>query len=110
MKSKYSLQKITKKKIARAKEYVHEIVNKDNAVYGINTGFGALSNVHIDKSDLGQLQVNLIRSHCTGVGEAFNREVTRAIMLLRANCLASGYSGVNPEAIDLLIDFLNLLI
>ncbi|MAF77844.1 MAG: histidine ammonia-lyase [Halobacteriovoraceae bacterium] len=104
---KVQLTEDSKKKIARAKEYVHEIVNKDNAVYGINTGFGALSNVHIDKSDLGQLQVNLIRSHCTGVGEAFNREVTRAIMLLRANCLASGYSGVNPEAIDLLIDFLN---
>ena len=94
-------------RIVKAKNYVFDIVNKGKAVYGINTGFGALSSVHIDKEDLGQLQVNLIRSHCTGVGEAFNREVTRAIMLLRANCLASGYSGVNPDAIDLLIDFLN---
>ncbi len=97
----------SKVKIAKAKEYVFEVVNNGEAVYGINTGFGALSNVHIDKKDLGQLQLNLIRSHCTGVGEPFNREVTRAIMLLRANCLASGFSGINPEAIDLLLDFIN---
>jgi len=97
----------SQEKILTAKNYVEQVVNKGKAVYGINTGFGALSNVHIDKEDLGQLQVNLIRSHCTGVGAPFSREVTRAIMLLRANCLASGFSGVNPEAIELLIDFIN---
>ena len=53
------------------------------------------------------LQYNLIRSHCTGVGEPFNREISRAIMLLRANCLTSGYSGVNPDIVQLLVDFLN---
>lgn len=102
-----NLTAVSQKKIIKAQNYVQDIVEQGNPVYGINTGFGALSNVHIDRKDLGQLQVNLIRSHCTGVGAPFSREVTRAIMLLRANCLASGYSGVNPDAINLLIDFLN---
>lgn len=94
-------------KLIDSQAYVQRIVEKGKPVYGINTGFGALSDVHVKAEDLGRLQVNLIRSHCTGVGENFNREVTRAIMLLRANCLASGFSGVNPEAVQLLIDFLN---
>jgi len=95
------------KKVVASREYVKSVVEKEKPVYGINTGFGALSDVHIAKPDLAKLQINLIRSHCTGVGEPFSREVTRAIMLLRANCLASGYSGVNPDAIQLLLDFLN---
>ncbi len=92
--------------IKKSRQYVFDIVNKGSAVYGINTGFGALSDKHIAKEDLSTLQVNLIRSHCTGVGKPFNREVTRAIMLLRANCLASGFSGVQLEAIELLLKFI----
>lgn len=91
----------------RSRDYVFDIVKKGRPVYGINTGFGALADKHIQEKDLSQLQVNLIRSHCTGVGRPFSKEVTRAIMLLRANCLASGFSGVNPEAVQLLLDFLN---
>jgi histidine ammonia-lyase len=93
--------------LERSNQYVHKIVDSDKAVYGINTGFGALSSVHIAKEDLSELQVNLIRSHCTGVGQPFSKEVTRAIMLLRANCLCSGYSGVTPAAVELLVDFIN---
>ncbi|CAN0021931.1 unnamed protein product, partial [Chrysoparadoxa australica] len=104
---KVVLSEESRKKIIASREYVHKIVEKNKPVYGINTGFGALSDVHIKKEDLAKLQVNLIRSHCTGVGRPFSREVTRAIMLLRANCLASGFSGVNPEAIELILDFLN---
>lgn len=91
----------------RARDFVLEIVAKEKPVYGINTGFGALADKYIEKKDLAQLQYNLIRSHCTGVGEFFNTEITRAIMLLRANCLASGFSGVNPYAVELLTLFLN---
>ncbi|MCP4913733.1 MAG: histidine ammonia-lyase [Oligoflexia bacterium] len=94
-------------KMKASREFVFQIVDRGEPVYGINTGFGALSNKHIAKEDLAQLQVNLIRSHCTGVGKPFSREVTRAIMILRANCLTSGFSGVNPEAVQLIIDFLN---
>lgn len=102
-----SLSKDSILKMEKARNYVLELVEKGEPVYGINTGFGALSDKFIEKKDLKQLQFNLIRSHCTGVGEAFSKEVTRAIMLLRANCLSSGFSGVNPEIVQLLLDFLN---
>lgn len=95
------------KEMKLSRDYVFSIVKKGLPVYGINTGFGALADKHIKESDLEKLQVNLIRSHCTGVGKPFSKEVTRAIMLLRANCLASGYSGINPQAVQLLVDFLN---
>ena len=94
-------------KMQDARAYVHSIVDKGEPVYGINTGFGALSNVHVQRSDLATLQINLIRSHCTGVGRPFSREITRAIMVLRANCLTSGYSGIQPEIVQLLLDFIN---
>ncbi len=102
-----SIDSSSLKKMQASRDFVFEIVDKGDPVYGINTGFGALSNRHIEKKDLAQLQVNLIRSHCTGVGKPFSKEVTRAIMLLRANCLISGYSGVNPYAVELILDFLN---
>lgn len=90
-----------------SRAFVFDVVKKGQPVYGINTGFGALSSKHIEEKDLAQLQVNLIRSHCTGVGKPFSKEVTRAIMLLRANCLISGFSGVEPYAVELLLAFLN---
>ncbi len=104
---KVSVSEQSQGKILKAREYVDKIVEEGKPVYGINTGFGALSDKHIEKKDLARLQYNLIRSHCTGVGEFFPPIVTRAIMLLRANCLASGYSGVSPECIDLLLAFIN---
>jgi histidine ammonia-lyase len=96
---------LVKMKASRA--FVHDIVKKGKPVYGINTGFGALSSKHIEEKDLAQLQLNLIRSHCTGLGRPFSKEITRAIMLLRANCLISGYSGVEPSTVELLLEFLN---
>ncbi len=95
------------KKMQKSRDYVFQIVKDGKPVYGINTGFGALSSKHIAEEDLAERQVNLIRSHCTGVGKYFSREITRAIMLLRANCLASGFSGVEPSLVQLLVDFLN---
>jgi histidine ammonia-lyase len=91
-----------------SRKVVLDIVEKGKPVYGINTGFGALASKQINKEDLSQLQYNLIRSHCTGVGKPFSREITRGIMLARANCLIQGYSGVTPETIELLLDFINL--
>lgn len=90
-----------------SRQVVLDIVKKGKPVYGINTGFGALASKQIAESDLAQLQYNLIRSHCTGVGKPFSREITRAIMLARANCLIQGFSGVTPETIALLFDFIN---
>ena len=101
------LTKEAKEKILASRKYVDNIVKEGNPVYGINTGFGALSDKFIEEHELETLQFNLIRSHCTGVGQPFSRLVTRAIMLLRANCLASGFSGVSIECIELLLDFIN---
>jgi histidine ammonia-lyase len=94
-------------KMKKSREVIMNIVKIGKPVYGINTGFGALASKQIAVEDLEQLQYNLIRSHCTGVGRPFNREVTRAIMLARANCLIQGFSGVTPETIALLLDFIN---
>lgn len=94
-------------KMKASKDYVNKLVDKGEPVYGINTGFGALSNMRIEKADLATLQYNLIRSHCTGVGEPFDKATTRAIMLIRANCLATGFSGVSMAPVELLLDFLN---
>lgn len=94
-------------KMKKSREVVLGIVKKGAPVYGINTGFGALASKQIAVEDLEQLQYNLIRSHCTGVGRPFSREITRAIMLSRANCLVQGFSGVTPETIALLLDFIN---
>ncbi len=101
------LDPAAKKRMERSQKVVKTISEKDLPVYGINTGFGALSNKFIPKKDIRNLQVNLIRSHCTGVGNPFSKEITRAIMILRANCLAHGNSGVNPEFVELILDFLN---
>lgn len=104
---KVDLTNDSRTKVLKARAFVDEIVEKGKPVYGINTGFGALSNKFIEREDLSKLQYNLIRSHCTGVGNPFSVLTTRAIMLLRANCLASGYSGVSLECIELLFDFIN---
>lgn len=104
---KVSIDSKALEKMRASRSYVDEIVESGKAVYGINTGFGALSSKYIEKKDLSTLQYNLIRSHCTGVGEKFPVLTTRAIMLLRANCLVSGYSGVSIEIVELLISFLN---
>lgn len=106
-KVKLTIDPTSMKKMQASRTFVFDIVKKGKPVYGINTGFGALSSMHIQEKDLAQLQVNLIRSHCTGVGKPFSKEVTRAIMLLRANCLISGFSGVEPKTVELLIEFLN---
>ena len=76
-------------------------------VYGVNTGFGALAETRISPGDIRTLQHNLLRSHSCGVGEPLPAEVVRAMMLLRAQVLALGYSGVRPVVVDTLVAMLN---
>ncbi len=85
-----------------ARRVVETIVAAGRTVYGVNTGFGKLSDVHIEPSQLQQLQVNLVRSHSCGLGLPLSEAETRAMMLLRANVLALGYSGCRPALIDTL--------
>lgn len=102
-----SIAPASMERMIKARQTVLDIVKKGKAVYGINTGFGALASMQIPNEDLEQLQYNLIRSHCTGVGAPFSRDVSRAIMIARANCLIQGFSGVTPSIIELLFDFIN---
>ena len=97
----------TAEKMIKCRAFVDEVLKKDKAVYGINTGFGILSDVKIDHDHLEELQINLIRSHAIGIGEPFGKPEARAIMLLRANVLAKGYSGISMKVFDKLIELIN---
>lgn len=94
-------------KVLESQECVAQAINNDQPVYGINTGFGKLAQIRIDRSQLDQLQENLIRSHSVGVGQPLTEEVVRFALILKANALSKGYSGVRPELIDLLCAFVN---
>jgi histidine ammonia-lyase len=101
------LSKEAVEQIGVASSFVQQIVQGEAPVYGINTGFGSLCNAHIGSQDLGRLQENLILSHAVGVGRCFNEDEARATILVRANTLASGHSGVRLEVEQLLLELLN---
>ena len=86
---------------------IEKIVASGAAVYGVTTGFGKMSDVSIPPDKLAELQVNLVRSHVCGVGPIMPKREVRAMMLLRANVLAAGYSGARPELAELLLGMLN---
>jgi histidine ammonia-lyase len=94
-------------RVDRARALVDARAEGQEPVYGLNTGFGYLKNVRIPAADLGQLQVNLIRSHAVGVGPILGQAETRALMLLRANAMATGRSGVRAQTIELVLAMLN---
>jgi histidine ammonia-lyase len=96
-----------REKVNAARAVVDALVEENKLAYAITTGVGKLSDVRIEPAQNRQLQLNLIRSHSAGVGEPLSQEETRAMMLLRANSLAKGFSGVRPEVIDLLCEMLN---
>jgi histidine ammonia-lyase len=94
-------------RVNAARTVVDSFARGDQPVYGINTGFGNFAEVRVSAESLGELQVNLLRSHAAGVGEPLSIPVVRATMALRANVLAKGYSGIRLETLDRLIDLLN---
>lgn len=93
-------------KMLSSRAYIENKIGAGETMYGVNTGFGAFSNVRISPSEIVQLQKNLIRSHSCGVGEPFTPAETRAIIYLRANALSRGHSGVRPLVVEKLLDFL----
>ncbi len=94
-------------RLAECRKHIDKAAASDERVYSVNTGFGVLSKVKIPKDKLDALQVNLIRSHCAGVGEPHSETESRAILLLRANVLAKGFSGVRPVVAETLVAMLN---
>ena len=105
--ARVALHDTSRERLTRVRGYVDAIVERNEPVYGINTGFGKLSDIAIPPGRLGELQTNLIRSHCAGVGPPLAEAEARAVMLLRANVLAKGRSGIRPDIVDLLIGMLN---
>src|SRR3954462_6522675 len=96
-----------RERMLRTRKVVDDIVGRNEVVYGVTTGFGKLSEVAIPIDKLAELQVNLIRSHASGVGDRLPEREVRAMMLLRANVIAKGYSGARPELVDLILRMLN---
>jgi histidine ammonia-lyase len=94
--------------IDHSHDIIKQVIEEGRTVYGVNTGFGKLSDVAISKSQLSKLQENLLKSHACGVGHHFSEEIVRGMMLLRVNALAKGYSGIRRKVINQLIDYLNL--
>src|SRR5215510_5311930 len=102
-----TLARSANNRVAESRKIVVAIISEGRTVYGINTGFGKLSDVRIEPSQLRELQLNLVRSHSCGLGTPLSIEEARAMLLLRANVLALGFSGCRVEVIDNLIAMLN---
>ena len=93
--------------VKKASLFVKDKSESDEPVYGINTGFGHLAHVKIDKKEVNQLQENLLKSHACGVGDPLPIETVRAMMALRINALIKGYSGIRLETLHKMVEFLN---
>lgn len=93
-------------RVDQSRQVVEQIVKEGRTVYGVNTGFGKLSDVRIAANELRDLQVNLVRSHSCGLGKPLSEPEARAMVLLRANVLAAGFSGARPIVIDTLLELL----
>jgi len=102
-----SLSPMAVERMQASRAVVHKLVASGQTAYGINTGFGKLASVRISSEQVRQLQVNLVRSHACGVGAPLSIPETRAMMLLRANALAKGLSGVRPSTVETLCAMLN---
>jgi histidine ammonia-lyase len=97
-----TLSEDARERVEAARKVVEKIVEEDLTVYGVNTGFGKLSDVRIDRDELLDLQLNLVRSHACGLGNPLSKTESRAMLLLRANVLACGLSGARSVLIDTL--------
>jgi len=97
------LEAADRERIAAGRAVIEDALRDGRVVYGVSTGFGQLSSVHIDAADAAQLQVNLLRSHAVGSGEPLDAEVVRGMLLLLASSLRRGHSGVRVELVELLL-------
>jgi histidine ammonia-lyase len=93
--------------VQAARRVVDDAVARGAVVYGVTTGFGSFADVHVPLDRLRELQLNLVRSHSAGVGDPLDEQTTRSLMLLRANVLAKGYSGIRLSTLERLVELLN---
>ncbi|HEX7029188.1 MAG TPA: histidine ammonia-lyase [Gammaproteobacteria bacterium] len=102
-----ALEDAARERMQANQSLVQKVIDEGRVSYGINTGFGAFAKQRISADKVIELQYNLVRSHCCGVGEPLSRELTRRMMLLKANSLAVGHSGIRPDVVDTLLALLN---
>ena len=105
--SRVVLSEAAKEKISVSANAVQKLLDRGEIAYGITTGFGAFKDKIISREESAELQRNVVLSHAVGVGKPFDAPTTRAIMLIRANTLARGFSGIRLETLELLLEFLN---
>src|SRR5260370_17252318 len=105
-----SLTSEARARMLASRAVIERIVAAETTAYGVNTGFGDLAEVRISPDQIRTLQVNLVRSHACGVGAPLSEVETRAIVLLRANALAKGLSGVRPAVVEVLSAMLKHLL
>jgi histidine ammonia-lyase len=96
-----------RQRIAASRALIEQIIATGQTVYGVNTGFGKLADVSVSNENLAQLQTNLVRSHAGGIGNPLSEPESRAMLLLRANVLAKGFSGTRIQVLELLVGLLN---
>jgi histidine ammonia-lyase len=105
--AKVKLTEASEKRINKARQLIEQWVKEEKSIYGVTTGFGALSDVAISKKDTRQLQKNILMSHSAGTGDMFDEETVRAIMALRIKDFALGHSGIRLETVQHLLTMLN---
>src|SRR5580693_5919795 len=101
------LSQQARERMNASRAVVERLIESNAAVYGVNTGFGKMASVRISREQIRTLQTNLVRSHACGVGAPLSEPEVRAMMLLRANALAKGLSGIRPQVVDILCQMLN---
>jgi histidine ammonia-lyase len=101
-----ALAPAARERMSQSRDLIERLLRENQVVYGVNTGFGKLSDIHIPAADLQTLQLNLVRSHSSGLGNPLSEEETRAMMLLRANVLARGNSGCRIVLVETLLAML----
>ncbi|MCP4516637.1 MAG: aromatic amino acid lyase, partial [Delftia sp.] len=106
-KLKLTLTPAAQAQVARARRAVESFVERGEIIYGVTTGFGAFKDRIIPPGQVRQLQQNILRSHAVGVGPPLDEATARALLLIRANTLAKGHSGIQPRTLDLLLELLN---
>jgi histidine ammonia-lyase len=102
-----SMKVQARNRVSRSRKVLEQLINSGKVMYGVNTGFGRFAEINIPREDIESLQRNIVLSHAAGVGDSLPDEIVRAVMLLKVNAMAGGYSGVRTAVIDTLINMLN---
>lgn len=105
--AKVSLSPSSIERMSASRRAAEDAMHGNQPVYALNTGVGLLADIVLEPSEIAEMQVNLVRSHCCGVGDPLPREVVRGLMVIRANVLAKGFSGIRPMIAERICDLLN---